>query len=134
MFTKITTEEQAKEFAHFASDKFKSINNLKDWLNPIADDLGIVEQVEFSIPMPFRGHYEKDMKQRDFLMLTFGENQTVVFVGKVYENWRNNFMSVIVDFSDKDNYSKKIIDLKNKHEARIKLTSEIHSILWKCNL
>lgn len=134
MFTKITTEEQAKEFAYFASDKFKSINNLKDWLNPIAGDLGVVEQVEFSIPIPFQAHYEKDMKQRDFLMLSFGVNKTIVFVGKVYENWRNNFMSVIVDFSDKDNYSKKIIDLKNKHEARIKLTSEIHSILWKCNL
>ena len=129
MFTQITTEEQAKEFAHFASDKFKSINNLKDWLNPIAGNLGIVEQVEFSIPMPFRGHYEKDMKQRDFLMLTFGENQTVVFVGKVYENWRNNFMSVIVDFSDKDNYSKKIIDLKNKHDALSELNNEIYSIL-----
>lgn len=71
------------------------------------------------------------MQQRDFLMLSFGANQTVVFVGNVYENWRNNFMSVIVDFSDKDNYSKKIIDLKNKHEARIELTNQIHSILWK---
>ena len=57
MFTKITTEEQAKEFAHFASDKFKSINNLKDWLNPIIGDLGVVEQVEFSIH--FQPYYKK---------------------------------------------------------------------------
>lgn len=132
MFTKITTHEQAKEFAHFVSDKFKSINNLKDWLNPITGDLGVVEQVEFSIHFP--PSYKKDMKQRDFLMFSFGANQTVVFVGNVYENWRNNFMSVIVDFSDKDNYSKKIIDLKNKNDARIELTSEIHSILWNMNL
>lgn len=127
MFTKITTEEQAKDFAYFACDRFKSINNLKDWLNPITGDLGVVEQVEFSIP--FQPHYEKDMKQRDFLMLSFGANQTVVFVGNVYENWRNNFMSVIVDFSDEENYSKKIIDLKNKNDARSKLDNEIYSIL-----
>lgn len=75
MFTKITTEEQAKEFAHFVSDKFKSISNLKDWLNPISGDLGVIEKLEFSIPIPFRPHYE--MKQRDFLMLSFGANKTV---------------------------------------------------------
>lgn len=127
MFTKITTHEQAKEFADFANNKFKSIHNLKDWLNPIAGDLGVVEQVEFSVP--FQPYYEKDMKQRDFLMLSFGANQTVVFVGNVYENWRNNFMYVIVEFSDKDNYSKKIIDLKNKNDERSKLDKEIYSIL-----
>ena len=130
MFTKITTEEQAKEFAYFASDKFKSINNLKDWLNPITGDLNVVEQLEFSILLPFRAYYER--KQCDFLMLSFGANKTVVFVGNVYENWRNNFMSIIVDFSDKDNYSKKIIDLKNKHDACIELTNQIHSNL--CNM
>lgn len=128
MFTKITTYEQAKEFADFANNKFNSINNLKDWLNPITGDLGVVEQVEFSIHFP--PSYKKDMKQRDFLMLSFGINQTVVFVGNVYENWRENYIYVIIDFSDKDNYSKKIIDLKNKNDARIALTNEIHSILW----
>ena len=127
MFTKITTYEQAKDFAYFARDRFKSINNLKDWLNPIASDLGIVEQVEFSVP--FQLDYKKDMKQRDFLMLNFGANQTVVFVGNVYENWLNNFIYVIIDFSDEDNYSKTIIDLKNKNEARSKLDKEIYSIL-----
>lgn len=127
MFTKITTEEQARGLAQFVTEKFNSIDNLQDWLNPISDDLGITEQVEFSVP--FQPFYDNQSKQRDFLMLSFGINKTVVFIGNVYENWRDNFISVIVDFSDEENYSKTIIDLKNKNDALSELNNEIYSIL-----
>lgn len=43
MFTKIVTENQADELVEFVTEKFKSLDNLIDWLNLISDELGVVK-------------------------------------------------------------------------------------------
>lgn len=75
------------------------------------------------------------MKQRDFLMLSFGANQTIIFVGNVYENWRDNCIYGTVDFSEEQNYAKTFFDLRAKNEQYIEhlkqtetMYNEIHTI------
>jgi len=133
MFTKITTEEQAKEFIEFATKKFQSIENLKDWLNPISDEFGVLAQAKFT--MSFHGNDQLKRKQRNFLMLNFGENKNIILVSSVYENWRENAIFGTVDFSEEQNYAKTFFDLQAKNEQYMeylkqteKMYNEIHSI------
>lgn len=133
MFTKITTEEQAKEFADFVNKKFQSVETLKDWLNPISDELGVVSQAQFTIVC--HSNDKNQRKQRCFLMLDLGEKKTIIFVGNVYENWRDNSVFGTVDFSEKQNYAKTFFDLRAKNEQYMehlkqteKMYDEIHTI------
>ena len=133
MLDKIVTEAQAEEFVGFVTKKFKSVENLKDWLNPISDELGIIAQAKFT--MFFHENDTIQRKQRDFLMLNFGENKNIIFVGSVYENWRDNSVFGTVDFSEEQNYAKTFFDLQSKNEQYMehlkqteKMYNEIHSI------
>ena len=133
MFTKITTETQAQEFIEFATKKFQSIEKLKDWLNPISDELGVVSQAEFTLIC--LGNDKNQRKKRHFLMLDLGEKKTIIFVGNVYENWRDNSVFGTVDFSEEQNYAKTFFDLRAKNEQYIehlkqteKMYNEIHTI------
>ena len=49
MFTKITTETQAQEFVEFATKEFKSVENLRDWIPPLTDKLGVISQAEITL-------------------------------------------------------------------------------------
>ena len=133
MFTKITTETQAQEFVEFAAKKFQSIEKLKDWLNIISDELGVISQDQFI--MSCHGNDQYKRKQRNFLMLNFGENKNIIFVGNVYENWRDNSVFGTVDFSEKQDYAKTFFYLLAKNEQYMehwkqteKMYNEIHSI------
>ena len=111
MFTKITNEEQAMQFVEFTTKKFNTIQQLIEWLKLIRDELGVVEQKEFSMPL----HDNKNQqKQIDYLMLNFDNKGTVILTGYIYENWRENYISGKVDFSENQHYCKNFIDLKIK--------------------
>lgn len=112
MFSKIVTENQAEELVEFVTKKFQSVDTLKDWLNPISDELGIIRQVQYTIHCPKNDKNKR--KQRNFLRLNFGENKNIIFVGDVYENWHDNAIFGIVDFSEEQNHVKTLINLWSK--------------------
>lgn len=112
MFSKIVTENQAEELVEFVTKKFQSVDTLKDWLNPISDELGIIRQVQYTIYCPKNDKNKR--KQRNFLRLNFGENKNIIFVGDVYENWHDNAIFGIVDFSEEQNHVKTLINLWSK--------------------
>ena len=133
MLDKIVTASQAEEFVGFVTKKFQSVETLKDWLNPIFDELGVISQAKFT--MSFHGNDQLKRKQRNFLMLNFGENKNIIFVGSVYENWRDNSVFGTVDFSEEQNYAKTFFDLQSKNEQYMehlkqteKMYNEIHAI------
>lgn len=133
MLDKIVTEAQAEEFVGFVTKKFQSVETLKDWLNPIFDELGVISQAQFT--MSFHGNDQLKRKQRNFLMLDLGEKKTIIFVGNVYENWRDNAIFGTVDFSEEQNYAKTFFDLRAKNEQYMehfkqteKMYNEIHAI------
>lgn len=133
MFTQITTEEQAKEFVEFVTKKFQSVETLKDWLNPISDELGVVSQAEFTLIC--LGNDKNQKNKRHFLFLDLGEKKTIIFVGNVYENWRDNTIFGTVDFSEEQNYAKTFFDLRAKNDQYMehfkqteKMYNEIHTI------
>lgn len=114
MLDKIVTEAQAEEFVGFVTKKFQSVETLKDWLNPISDEFGVLAQAKFT--MSFHENDQLKRKQRNFLMLNFGENKNIILVGSVYENWRENAIFGTVDFSEEQNYAKTFFDLQAKNE------------------
>ncbi len=127
MFTKIITENQAKEFVQFATKKFKMVEHLRDWILPVSDELGVVPKTEFTIIC--LGNDKAQIKQRRFLMLELGENKTIIFVGNVYQNWHNNTILGTVDFSEEQNHVKTFIDLQVKNEQyfeQLKQTEKMH--------
>ena len=126
MFTKITTETQAQEFIEFATKKFQSIEKLKDWLNPISDELGVNSQAQFTIFC--HGNDKNQRKQRCFLLLDLGEKKTIIFVGNVYENWRDNAIFGTVDFSEKQNHAKTFFDLRAKNEQYMEHLKQTETI------
>lgn len=132
MFAKIVTENQAEELVEFVTKNFQSVETLKDWLNPISDELGVVRQGQYTMPCPKNNKYQR--RQRNFLRLNFGENKNIIFVGYVYENWRNNIIFGIVNFSGEQDDVKTLIDLWPKmivHENCRKtetMYNEIHTI------
>jgi hypothetical protein len=115
MLDKIVTADQAEELIEFVTKKFQSVETLKDWLNPISDELGIVRQVQYIIPCP--KNEKNNRKQRNFLRLNFGENKNIIFVGDIYENWHDDAILGIVDFSEEQNHVKTLIDLWSKVKA-----------------
>lgn len=117
MFTKIVTETQAEELVEFATQKFNLFDLLTNWLNPIYDELGVVAQAQFTIHCSNNDSYQRT--QRHFLMLNFGTNKTIIFVGNVYKNWRENYISGKVDFSGEQTYAKQFFDLQSKNEQYI---------------
>lgn len=133
MFTQITTEEQAKEFVEFVTKKFQSVETLRDWIQPISDELGVVSKAQITIFC--HGNNKNQIKERCFLMLDLGEKKTILFVGNVYENWRDNCVYGTVDFSEEQNYAKTFFDLRAKNEQYMehfkqteKMYNEIHTI------
>ncbi len=135
MFTKIVTENQADELVEFVTEKFKSLDNLIDWLNPISDELGIVSQTQFTVPCNENDSYQR--KQRNFLMLDFGKNKTIIFVINVHKNWRDNHIFGIVDFSEGQKHAKTFVDLQLKNEQYInhlKQTQEMYKEIHKIAL
>ena len=110
MFAKIFTETQAEELVEFVTKKFQSVETLKDRLNPISDELGIIRQEQYTIPYPKN---DKN-KRKQFLRLNFSENKNIIFVGDVYENWHDNAIFGIVDFSEEQNHVKTLVDLWSK--------------------
>ena len=135
MFTKIVTENQADELVEFVTEKFKSLDNLIDWLNPISDELGVVAQTQFTVPCNENDSYQR--KQRNFLMLNFGNNKTIIFVINVHKNWRDNHIFGIVDFSEGQKHAKTFVDLQLKNEQYInhlKQTQEMYKEIHKIAL
>ena len=133
MVTKIITETQAQEFVEFATKEFKSVETLRDWLPPITDKLGVISQAEFTLIC--LGNDKNQRKKRHFLLLDLGEKKTIIFVGNVYENWRDNCIYGTVDFSEEQNYAKTFFDLRAKNEQYIEhlkqtetMYNEIHAI------
>jgi hypothetical protein len=114
-FAKIITENQAKEFVQFVAEEFKTIGKLKEFINPISDELGVISQAEFTMPV-----YDKNnptqLQERNCLMLNFGENKTIIFVGNYYEDSFANFIYGTIDFSEKQYYAATFTYLKTKNE------------------
>lgn len=135
-FTKIVNEEQAEKFVEFATKKFSTIKQLIEWIKPICDELGIVEQKEFSMPVHDKKQLNtkicipiKQPKQFDYLILNFDNKGTVLFTGHIYENCQENFIVGKTDFSESQYYCKNFIDLKIKvdqyHDA-VKQAQQIY--------
>lgn len=124
--TKIVNEEQAEKFVEFATKKFSTIKQLIEWLKLIRDELGIVEQKEFSMPLHDN---ENQRKQFDYLILNFDNKGSVLFTGHIYENCQDNFIVGKTDFSESQYYCKNFIDLKIKidqyHDA-VKQAQQIY--------
>lgn len=108
MFTKITTESQAKEFVESVENEFPTIGHLTDWLKRYSDDIGVVKQEQFTIPV-FDKNNPTEMEERHCLMLNFGENKTIIFVGNEYENSCRNFIYSTIDFSAKQYHANTFI-------------------------
>lgn len=143
-FTKIVNEEQAEKFVEFSTKKFSTIKQLIEWLKPICDELGIVEQKEFSMPLHDNkskikqidcGLTIKRKNQTDYLMLNFDNKGTVLLIGYIYENLRDNIIIGKVDFSDNQYYCKSFIDLKIKvdqyHDV-LKQAQQIYDEIVPC--
>ena len=136
-FTKIVNEEQAKQFIEFATKKFSTIQQLIEWLKPIRDELGIVEQKEFSITLHKKNQLQKtdyviprkQKKHIDYLMLNFDNKGTIILIGYIYESCQDNIILGKVDFSESQHYCKNFIDLKIKidqyHDA-VKQAQQIY--------
>ena len=107
-FAKIITNSQAKEFAEFITEEFQRIGQLEDFIKPISDELGIVKQECFTTPV-FNKNNPTQIEERECLMLTFGENKTIIFVGNVYADSRNDFIYSTIDFSEKQYHAKTFI-------------------------
>ena len=82
-FAKIINESQAKEFAEFMTEEFQRIGQLEDFIKPISDELGVVSQSQFNMPV-FNKNNPTQIEERECLMLKFGENKTIIFVGNIY--------------------------------------------------
>ena len=132
MFTKIVNEEQAEQFVDFVNKKFSTIQQLIEWLKPFRDEIGVVEQKEFSMPLHDNN---RKRKQIDYLILNFDNKGTVILTGYIYEHWRDNFILGKVDFSENQHYCKNFVDLKIKidqyHEA-VKQTQQIYDEIVRC--
>ena len=124
--TKIVNEAQAEKFVEFATKKFSTIKQLIEWLKLIRDELGVVEEKEFSMPLHDN---ENQPKQFDYLILNFDNKGMVLFTGHIYENCQENFIVGKTDFSESQYYCKNFIDLKIKvdqyHDA-VKQAQQIY--------
>ena len=139
-FTKIVNEEQAEELIDFTTKKFSTIKQLIEWLEPIRDELGIVEQKEFSMPVHDKKQPKNNLipirhpKQIDYLILNFDNKGTVILTGYIYENCQDNCIYGKVDFSESQHYCKNFIDLKIKvdqyHDA-IKQAQQIYDEIMR---
>ena len=98
LFAKIITENQAKEFAEFMTEEFQRIGQLEDFIKPISNELGVISQSQFTIPV-FNKKNPTQIEQQECLMVNFGGNKTIIFVGNCYEDSRNNFIYSTIDFS-----------------------------------
>ena len=107
-FAKIVSESQAKEFVEFAMEKFQNIGQLQDFIKHISTELGVVAQVQFTMPV-FNKNNPTQIEERECLMLTFGENKTIIFVGNVYADSCNDFIYSTIDFSEKQYHAKTFI-------------------------
>lgn len=124
--TKIVNEEQAEKFVEFATKKFSTIKQLIEWLKLIRDELGVVEEKEFSMPLHDN---ENQPKQFDYLILNFDNKGMVLFTGHIYENCQESFIVGKTDFTESQYYCKNFIDLKIKvdqyHDA-VKQAQQIY--------
>lgn len=103
-FAKIINESQAKEFAEFMTEEFQRIGQLEDFIKPISDELGVVSQSQFNMPV-FNKNNPTQIEERECLMLKFGENKTIIFVGNIYADSCNNFIYSTIDFSKQQYHS-----------------------------
>lgn len=99
-FAKIINESQAKEFAEFMTEEFQRIGQLEYFIKPISDELDIVKQERFNTPV-FNKNNPTQIEERECLMLKFGENKTIIFVGNIYADSCNNFICNTIDFLEK---------------------------------
>lgn len=114
-FAKIVSETQAKEFVEFAVEKFQRIEQLKDFIKHISDELGVVSQSQFTMPI-YDENNPTEIENRDCLMLNFGTNKTIIFVGNCYKDSFINFIYSTIDFSEEQNYAKSFTYLQAKNE------------------
>ena len=98
-FAKIINESQVKEFAEFMTEEFQKIGQLEYFIKPISDELGIVKQERFNTPV-FNKNNPTQIEERECLMLKFGGNKTIIFVGNIYADSCNNFICSTIDFSE----------------------------------
>lgn len=73
-----------------------------------SDELGVVKQEQFTIPV-FNKNNPTQIEEQECLMVNFSGNKTIIFVGNVYEDSRNNFIYSTIDFSEKQHHAKTFI-------------------------
>lgn len=115
-FAEIVSESQAKEFVEFAMEKFQSIGQLNDFIKHISAELGVVSQSEFTMPV-YEENNPTEIENRDCLMLNFGENKTIIFVGNCYKDYCNDFIYSTIDFSEQQYHANTFVYIqttKNK--------------------